>query len=61
MTQVARSVDVDPGDGGAGMPDSAEVLAAAGATLAANREPGRKEVLETLHQAIGLAGGAIGG
>src|SRR5580692_3278219 len=37
-------------------PDSAEVLQQMAATLAANREPGRKEVLETLHQAIGVTG-----
>jgi pyruvate/2-oxoglutarate/acetoin dehydrogenase E1 component/TPP-dependent pyruvate/acetoin dehydrogenase alpha subunit len=42
-------------------PDSAEVLEPLAATLAANREPGRKEVLETLYQAIGVVGtGATG-
>src|SRR3984957_19628796 len=38
-------------------PDSAEVLQQLAATLAANREPGRKEVLETLHRAILVMGG----
>jgi pyruvate/2-oxoglutarate/acetoin dehydrogenase E1 component/TPP-dependent pyruvate/acetoin dehydrogenase alpha subunit len=38
-------------------PDSAEVLGPLASSLAANREPGRKEVLETLYQAIGLPGG----
>jgi pyruvate/2-oxoglutarate/acetoin dehydrogenase E1 component/TPP-dependent pyruvate/acetoin dehydrogenase alpha subunit len=37
-------------------PDSAEVLEPLADTLAANREPGRKEVLETLYQGIGLVG-----
>jgi pyruvate/2-oxoglutarate/acetoin dehydrogenase E1 component/TPP-dependent pyruvate/acetoin dehydrogenase alpha subunit len=38
-------------------PDSAETLQQLSGTLAANREPGRKEVLQTLHKAIGLAKG----
>jgi pyruvate/2-oxoglutarate/acetoin dehydrogenase E1 component len=38
-------------------PDSAEKLQQLGGTLAANREPGRKEVLQTLHEAIGLVEG----
>ncbi|HXB34637.1 MAG TPA: thiamine pyrophosphate-dependent enzyme [Puia sp.] len=38
-------------------PDSAEMLEPLANALAANREPGRKEVLETLYQAIGLPGG----
>ncbi len=38
-------------------PDSAEMLEPLANGLAANREPGRKEVLETLYQAIGLPGG----
>jgi pyruvate/2-oxoglutarate/acetoin dehydrogenase E1 component/TPP-dependent pyruvate/acetoin dehydrogenase alpha subunit len=54
--QVARSVTLIR-EMAVGQPDSAEVLQQMAATLAANREPGRKEVLETLHQAIGLAGG----
>ncbi|HET6253114.1 MAG TPA: thiamine pyrophosphate-dependent enzyme [Puia sp.] len=37
-------------------PDSAEMLQQLATTLAANREPGRKEVLQTLHRAIGLVG-----
>ena len=40
-------------------PDSAEVLEPLADTLAANREPGRKEVLETLYQGIGLVGGEV--
>ena len=42
-------------------PDSAERLQQLAATLAANREPGRKEVLETLHRAIVVIGGERGG
>lgn len=38
-------------------PDSAEMLEPLANALAANREPGRKEVLETLYQAIGLPAG----
>lgn len=43
-------------------PDSAGALQGLASTLSANREPGRKEVLQTLHQAIGLvdAGEAAG-
>jgi pyruvate/2-oxoglutarate/acetoin dehydrogenase E1 component len=37
-------------------PDSAELLQQLAGTLAANREPGRKEVLQTLHQGIAVAG-----
>ena len=40
-------------------PDSAEVLAPLASSLAANREPGRKEVLETLYQGIGVVGGEV--
>jgi pyruvate/2-oxoglutarate/acetoin dehydrogenase E1 component/TPP-dependent pyruvate/acetoin dehydrogenase alpha subunit len=54
--QVARSVTLIR-EMAESEPDSAEVLQQMAATLAANREPGRKEVLETLHQAIGLVGG----
>ncbi len=54
--QVARSVAFIR-EMAAGHPDSAEVLQQLATTLAANREPGRKEVLETLHQAIGLVAG----
>ena len=43
------------------MPDSAEVLEPLAGTLAANREPGRKEVLETLYQAIGAGGRGLTG
>jgi pyruvate/2-oxoglutarate/acetoin dehydrogenase E1 component len=42
-------------------PDSAEVLEPLAGTLAANREPGRKEVLETLYQAIGVVGNGVVG
>jgi pyruvate/2-oxoglutarate/acetoin dehydrogenase E1 component/TPP-dependent pyruvate/acetoin dehydrogenase alpha subunit len=37
-------------------PAAAESLQHLAQTLAGNREPGRKEVLQTLHQALGLAG-----
>jgi pyruvate/2-oxoglutarate/acetoin dehydrogenase E1 component/TPP-dependent pyruvate/acetoin dehydrogenase alpha subunit len=57
--QVARSVTLIR-EMAESEPDSAEVLQQMAATLAANREPGRKEVLETLHQAIGLVGGEGG-
>src|SRR5580704_4543117 len=43
------------------MPDSAEVLGPLASSLAANREPGRKEVLETLYQAIGAGGRGLTG
>jgi pyruvate/2-oxoglutarate/acetoin dehydrogenase E1 component/TPP-dependent pyruvate/acetoin dehydrogenase alpha subunit len=43
------------------MPDSAEVLEPLAGALAANREPGRKEVLETLYQAIGAGGRGLTG
>jgi pyruvate/2-oxoglutarate/acetoin dehydrogenase E1 component/TPP-dependent pyruvate/acetoin dehydrogenase alpha subunit len=58
--QVARSVTLIR-EMAVSHPDSAEVLQQLAATLAANREPGRKEVLETLHQAIGLVGGTVPG
>jgi pyruvate/2-oxoglutarate/acetoin dehydrogenase E1 component len=38
------------------LPDQGEALQKLADSLAANREPGRKEVLETLHQSILLAG-----
>jgi pyruvate/2-oxoglutarate/acetoin dehydrogenase E1 component/TPP-dependent pyruvate/acetoin dehydrogenase alpha subunit len=41
-------------------PATAEQLQQLAHTLSANREPGRKEVLQTLHEALGLAGG-VGG
>lgn len=37
-------------------PDQSEALQQVAATLATNREPGRKEVMQTLHEAIGLVG-----
>ena len=37
-------------------PDHAEALQQLAGALAANREPGRKEVLQTLHEAIGKVG-----
>jgi len=37
-------------------PEQIEPLTKMASSLAANREPGRKEVLQTLHSAIGLAG-----
>ncbi|HLZ88360.1 MAG TPA: thiamine pyrophosphate-dependent enzyme [Puia sp.] len=39
-------------------PDHAEPLLKLATALASNREPGRKEVLQTLHEAIGVAGSA---
>jgi pyruvate/2-oxoglutarate/acetoin dehydrogenase E1 component/TPP-dependent pyruvate/acetoin dehydrogenase alpha subunit len=37
-------------------PESADLLQQLAGTLASNREPGRKEVLQTLYQGIGVAG-----
>jgi pyruvate/2-oxoglutarate/acetoin dehydrogenase E1 component/TPP-dependent pyruvate/acetoin dehydrogenase alpha subunit len=42
-------------------PDSAELLQQLATTLASNREPGRKEVLQTLHQGIAVAATEGGG
>jgi pyruvate/2-oxoglutarate/acetoin dehydrogenase E1 component/TPP-dependent pyruvate/acetoin dehydrogenase alpha subunit len=53
--QVSRSVTLIR-EMAVNHPDSAEVLQQLATTLAANREPGRKEVLQTLHQAIGVTG-----
>ena len=41
-------------------PDSAGALQGLASALSGNREPGRKEVLQTLHQAIGLVSGGEG-
>jgi TPP-dependent pyruvate/acetoin dehydrogenase alpha subunit len=53
--QVAHSVDlireIMPQ-----APEQADKLQKLATNLGSNREPGRKEVLETLHQALGLAG-----
>ena len=38
-------------------PDTTEQLQELAQTLVANREPGRKEVMQTLHEALALAGG----
>jgi pyruvate/2-oxoglutarate/acetoin dehydrogenase E1 component/TPP-dependent pyruvate/acetoin dehydrogenase alpha subunit len=43
------------------VPDESAALQQLANTLAANREPGRKEVLQTLHQALGLAGTSAAG
>ena len=43
------------------VPGESETLQQLAHTLAANREPGRKEVLQTLHEALGLAGNAAAG
>jgi len=67
--QVARSVElirglVDhfPHHGHSESPNHGETLEKLAAELAANREPGRKEVLKTLHQALDIVSGdAIGG
>jgi pyruvate/2-oxoglutarate/acetoin dehydrogenase E1 component/TPP-dependent pyruvate/acetoin dehydrogenase alpha subunit len=40
-------------------PEQNEQLQKLASTIAANREPGRKEVLQTLHTAIGLAGDTV--
>lgn len=52
--QVIRSVELIR-EMANGLPDHAAHLQKLASNLAANREPGRKEVLQTLHQAIGLA------
>ena len=53
--QVGRSVDLIQGMTGH-LPEQAEELQAIATELAGNREPGRKEVLRALHQALSLAG-----
>jgi pyruvate/2-oxoglutarate/acetoin dehydrogenase E1 component len=53
--QVSRSAALIREIGEAA-PEQNEQLQKLASTLSANREPGRKEVLETLHTAIGLAG-----
>ena len=59
--QVAHSVELIR-DLAQHSPDIAEQLQQLAQTLGANREPGRKEVLQTLHEALELAnaGGATG-
>lgn len=54
--QVTRSVELIREMAGQ-LPDQAAELQAIATELAGNREPGRKEVLKALHQAMGLAGG----
>jgi len=54
--QVTRSVELIREIAGQ-LPDQAAELQAIATELAGNREPGRKEVLKALHQAMGLAGG----
>jgi pyruvate/2-oxoglutarate/acetoin dehydrogenase E1 component/TPP-dependent pyruvate/acetoin dehydrogenase alpha subunit len=58
--QVRRSVELIRETAGQ-TPDQSVQLQKLAAELAGNREPGRKEVLQTLHQAIGLAGNGPGG
>jgi pyruvate/2-oxoglutarate/acetoin dehydrogenase E1 component len=53
--QVSRSVGLIQGMTGQ-LPEQAEELQTIATELAANREPGRKEVLRALHQALSLAG-----
>ena len=53
--QVLRSVELIREIAGES-PDESVQLQKLASALAANREPGRKEVLQTLHQAIGLGG-----
>ncbi len=55
--QVSRSVELIREMAGQ-VPDQAQQLEKLASTLAANREPGRKEVLQTLHQSLALAGNA---
>jgi len=55
LLQVNRSVEHIRNMAGEA-PDEAAVLQKLASALAANREPGRKEVLQTLHKAIGVAG-----
>lgn len=55
LLQVNRSVEHIRNMAGEA-PDEAASLQKLAAVLAANREPGRKEVLQTLHKAIGLSG-----
>lgn len=59
-TQVTRSVELIREMAGQS-PDHADRLQKAATTLAANREPGRKEVLETLHESLLLAGNTEAG
>jgi pyruvate/2-oxoglutarate/acetoin dehydrogenase E1 component len=53
--QVSHSVDLIREIAG-DAPDQADRLRKLAAELGSNREPGRKEVLQTLHRALGLAG-----
>ncbi len=55
-SQVRRSVELIREIAG-GTPDQSVQLQKLATELAGNREPGRKEVMQALHQAIGLAGG----
>jgi len=55
LLQVNRSVEHIRNMAGE-TPDEAASLQKLASVLAANREPGRKEVLQTLHKAIGLSG-----
>jgi len=58
--QVARSAGLIREMAGQ-LPDQADRLQKLAITLAANREPGRKEVLETLHESLLLAGSTEAG
>ena len=53
--QVSRSVELIR-EMGNHEPEQAEALQKLASTLASNREPGRKEVLQTLHTAMAMAG-----
>lgn len=55
--QVTRSVELIREMAGQ-TPDHGQQLEKLASALAANREPGRKEVLQTLHQSLALAGNA---
>lgn len=58
--QVARSAELIREMAGEA-PDHAEQLQKLASILSSNREPGRKEVLQTLHEAIALAGNLAAG
>lgn len=53
--QVGRSVELIR-EMANQMPDQSETIQQLASALASNREPGRKEVLQTLHAAMGIAG-----
>lgn len=58
--QVSRSVELIR-EMAQRSPETADLLQQLATTLAANREPGRKEVLQTLHQSLALGGEGVRG